>query len=124
MDRCLKVFVLTGMVLMGMAIGVKAEEGPGEGERLYVKYCSGCHKLTDQTSKGPGFQGVTGRHAETWIDKWIQSPKAMIESGDPEAVRLKEKYKITMPAVKAMADGKARREIIDFLKENDKKMAQ
>lgn len=124
MDRCLKMFVLTVMAVMGMAAGVKAEEDAGEGDRIYVKYCSGCHKLTDQTSKGPGFQGVTGRHTEAWIDKWLQNPKAMIESGDANAVVLKEKYKITMPTIKIMADDKARREIINFLKENDKKVAQ
>lgn len=124
MDRCLKSLVLTVVAVMSMAIGVKAEEGAGEGERIYVKYCSGCHKLTDQTSKGPGFQGVTDRHTEAWIDKWLQNPKAMIESGDADAVMLKEKYKIAMPAIKSMADEKARREIINFLKENDKKAAQ
>ncbi|MBI5636672.1 MAG: cytochrome c [Nitrospinae bacterium] len=120
----MKMFVLTIMAVMSMASGVRAEEGQGEGERLYVKYCSGCHKLTDQTSKGPGFQGVTGRRTEAWIDKWLQNPKAMIESGDADAVMLKEKYRIAMPAIKIMADDKARREIINFLKENDKKVAQ
>lgn len=124
MDRCLKMFALTVMAVMSMVTGVKAEESAGEGDRIYVKYCSGCHKLTDQTSKGPGLQGVTDRHTEAWIDKWLQNPKAMIESGDPDAVRLKEKYKIAMPTLKVMADEKARREIINFLKENDKKVAQ
>ncbi len=120
----LKMFVLAAITVMSMAAGVNAEEGAGEGERIYVKYCSGCHKLTDQTSTGPGFQGVTGRHTEAWIDKWVQGPKAIIESGDPDAILLKEKYKITMPTLKVMADEKARREIINFLKQNDKNVAQ
>lgn len=124
MDRYLKMSVLAVTVVMSMAIGVRAEEGGSEGSRIYVKYCSGCHKLTDQTAKGPGFQGVMGRHSEAWIDKWLQNPKAVIESGDPDAGRLKEKFKITMPTLKVMADEKARREIIDFLKENDKNVAQ
>ena len=123
MDRNLKMFVLTAIAFMSLSSIVKAEEG-SEGERLYVKLCSGCHKLTDQTSKGPGFQGVTGRHTEAWIEKWLQNPKAVIESGDPDAIKLKEKFRITMPTIKPMADEKTRREIIDFLKENDKKMAQ
>ncbi len=122
--RCQKMFALTVMAVMSMASIANAEEGVEEGHQLYVKYCSGCHKLTDQTSKGPGFLGVTGRHSEAWIEKWIQNPKAVIESGDPDAIKLKEKYKITMPTIKVMADEKPRREIIEFLKENDKNLAQ
>lgn len=127
-DRYLKMFLFAAIAVMGLAVGAHAEEGvadpAGEGHRIYVKVCSGCHKLTDQTSKGPGFQGVTGRHSEAWIDKWLKDPKAVIESGDPDAVKLKEKFRITMPTLKAMADENARREIIKFLKENDKNVAQ
>lgn len=128
-DRCLKMFLLTVMAVMGLALGAGAEEGAtedsaGEGHRIYVKVCSGCHKLTDQTSKGPGFQGVMSRHTEAWLDKWLQDPKAMIESGDPDAKKLKEKFRVTMPTIKAMADENARREIIKFLKDNDKNVAQ
>ncbi len=128
-DCWLKKFVLTGMAVMSMAVGVNAQEGSlqegaGEGPRIYKKYCSGCHKLTDQTAKGPGFQGVMARHSEEWLDKWLQNPKALVESGDPDAIKLKEKYRIIMPTLKVMTDEKARREIIDFLKENDKNVAQ
>lgn len=128
-DRCLKMLLLTVIVVMGLAVGVGAEEGvaddsAGEGHQIYIKACSGCHKLTDQTSKGPGFLGVMSRHSEAWIDKWLQDPKAMIESGDPDAKKLKEKFKMTMPTIKAMANENARREIIKFLKENDKNVAQ
>ncbi len=124
MGRYLKIFVLACVAVMSAGFAAKAEEGTGEGERIYVKHCSGCHKLTDQTSKGPGFQGVMSRHTEAWIDKWLQNPKAVIESGDADAIKLKEKFRIIMPTLKVVADEKARREIINFLKENDKNRAQ
>lgn len=124
-DRGMMMFVLAVVAVMGIAAGASAEEesagnGTAEGEKTYQKFCRGCHKLTDQVSKGPGFQGVTSRHSDSWLDKWIQNPKAVIESGDPDAKKLKEKFNITMPTIKALADEKTRREVIDFLKENDK----
>ena len=120
-----RVTVLALVLIAAMGLTAGADEGSaGEGEKIYQKYCRGCHSLTDQVGKGPGLLGVTSRHSDGWLDKWTQNPKAVIESGDPDALKLKEKYKIFMPTLKVMADEKARREIIDFLKENDKNGAQ
>ncbi len=124
MDRSLKMFALVVMGVMIMSSHAKAEEVEEDGHALYVKYCSGCHKLTDQTSRAPGFQGVTSRHTEAWIDKWVQNPKAVVEAGDPDALKLKAKFKFTMPTIKAMSNEGTRRKVIDFLKENDKNPAK
>lgn len=68
---------------------------------------------------GPGLSGVTKRRTEEWMDKWIASPKAVIESKDPTAVELRGGFKILMPTLPAMADSQSRKSVIEFLKEND-----
>jgi len=91
------------------------------GEDLFKRKCKGCHRLTDGVKMGPGLAGVTTRRSDEWLHRWLEHPGAMIEAGDPDAVRMKQKYKKTMRRIKAMADEKNRNDIIAFLKENDAK---
>lgn len=90
------------------------------GEALFKRKCKGCHRLSDGVKVGPGMAGVTNRRSDEWLDKWLQDPHEMIENGDPVAVKLKKKYKKTMRKLKSMQDETNRKDIIAFLKENDK----
>jgi cytochrome c2 len=89
------------------------------GKRLFKKHCKSCHRLTEGVIMGPSLKGVTQRVSEAWIDKWIQDPKAVIEGGDPYAIKLVKKFKKIMPKKSAMGDPKNRDDIISFLKSVD-----
>lgn len=94
------------------------------GENLFKRKCKSCHRLSDGVKVGPGLAGVTRRRTEEWLHEWLKNPKAMINKGDPIAVKLKKKFKKTMRKMKPMQDEKNRQDIISFLKENDRKLEE
>jgi len=91
-----------------------------KGEKIYLKICKSCHRLSDGKKVGPGFQGVTKRRSEKWIRAWITNPKAMIKKKDKIALSLiKGKRRGKMPKLKIMQKKENRDNIIAFLKKND-----
>ena len=63
--------------------------------------CKACHTIGGGKLVGPDLKGVTDRHSETWLIKFIQNSQAMVKAGDKEAVKVfEENYKIPMPAHK------------------------
>ena len=63
-----------------------------EGATLYKQKCTSCHAL-DKKVVGPALMGVSDRHKEEWLIKWINNAPAMIASGDKEAATLFAEYK-------------------------------
>ena len=62
------------------------------------KICSACHTIGKGKLVGPDLKGVTGRHKEAWIIKFVQSSQTLVKSGDKEAVKLfEDNNKIPMP---------------------------
>ncbi len=60
--------------------------------------CNACHSIGEGKKIGPDLEGVTERHDEAWLIKFIQSSQTMVNAGDAEAVKLFEEYnKIPMP---------------------------
>ena len=74
---------------------------PENGEKLFMKKCKSCHRLTEGTKVGPSLVGVTQRRSEEWLHKWLQNPRAMLKAGDPIAVELLKKYKKNIMAWKS-----------------------
>ena len=69
------------------------------GETLFKNNCASCHSAGSDVVVGPGLQGVTDRHSESWLLKWIKNSQALIQAGDPEAVAVYEEYnKQAMPS--------------------------
>ncbi len=65
--------------------------------------CSVCHTVGGGRLIGPDLEGVTKRKDRAWLVKFLQSPQAMIDSGDPYAAQLlKDAHGLTMPTVAGM----------------------
>ena len=65
--------------------------------------CTVCHTVGKGRLIGPDLEGVTKRKDRAWLIKFLQSPQAMIDSGDPYAAQLlKDAHGITMPNVAGM----------------------
>lgn len=60
-----------------------------KGKTLFQQRCSACHKL-DQKLIGPALAGVTQRREKTWFLKFVTNSQAMIQAGDPIAVKVYE----------------------------------
>lgn len=67
----------------------------------FNKRCSSCHTIGGGILKGPDLKGITERRQMDWLVKFVKSSDAMIQSGDPTAVKLYNEFnQIDMPDVK------------------------
>lgn len=88
----------------------------GSGKKVYDVKCGACHKLTDERLVGPGWKGVTSRHAPEWIMNFITNPDAMIDK-DPKLQAQLEICLVRMPN-QSLSDDDARN-LLEFMREND-----
>ncbi len=58
--------------------------------------CLACHTIGGGDKLGPDIYGVTKRHDEAWLARWLKSPEQMLQT-DPTAKALLEKWRIPMP---------------------------
>jgi len=65
--------------------------------------CTVCHTVGGGPLIGPDLEGVTKRKDRAWLIKFLQSPKAMIDSGDPYAAQiLQDAHGLPMPNIAGM----------------------
>ena len=86
------------------------------GNKLYSVKCQACHKLTDEKLVGPGWKGVTSRHAAEWIMNFITNTDDMLNK-DPKAQAQLEICLVRMPN-QNLTDEDARA-IYEFQRKND-----
>jgi cytochrome c551/c552 len=68
-----------------------------DGKKIFTSRCASCHNV-NKVVLGPALAGVTDRHSEDWIIKFVHSSQKVIKAGDQAAVTLYEKFnKIPMP---------------------------
>ncbi len=64
----------------------------------FEKNCSSCHSIGQGDGVGPDLKGINDRRKREWLISFIQSSQTVIQSGDPIAVELFNKFKqIKMP---------------------------
>ena len=86
------------------------------GNKIYNVKCGACHKLTDEKLVGPGWKGVTHRHAAEWIMNFATNTDAMINK-DPKAQAMLEICLVRMPN-QNISDDDARN-VYEFMRKND-----
>lgn len=100
-------------VELGASLDAAKAEG---GNKIYGVKCSGCHKLTNERLVGPGWTGVTSRHAPEWIMNFITNTDAMIDK-DPKVQAQLEICLVRMPN-QNLQDDEAR-SLLEFMRKND-----
>ena len=96
----LQKYVRLGLLLLALAtilpnVSLRAQTA----EETFKSLCSTCHKTDWSKAVGPGLAGLKERRKDEWIRKWILDSKALIASGDADAVKLfNENDKLEMPA--------------------------
>lgn len=74
-----------------------------DAETYYKQNCAACHTIGGGKLLGPDLKGVTEARDHEWLEKWLQNPQAMIDSGDSAAVKLKQEYGgMVMPTAPGM----------------------
>ena len=100
-------------VEIGATLDVSKATG---GKKVYDVKCGACHKLTDEKLVGPGWTGVTSRHAPEWIMNFITNTDAMITK-DPKMQAQLEICLVRMPN-QSLTDDDARN-LLEFMRKND-----
>src|SRR5690606_29728605 len=77
---------------------------PAAGAAIYKQKCTSCHAI-DRAVVGPALKGMSERHDEQWLIKWIRNSQALVASGDPAAVKVFEEYnKVVMTPFPELTD--------------------
>ena len=60
---------------------------------LFSRQCSSCHTIGKGDLVGPDLKGVTSRRERAWLLRFIRRSQDVVQSGDPTAARLFDRYK-------------------------------
>lgn len=65
--------------------------------------CMSCHSIGGGRLTGPDLKNVEQRKDRVWLVKFLTNPKAMVDSGDPYAVKLQQEARgVVMPTLPGM----------------------
>jgi len=86
-------------------------------EATFTAKCSACHSIGQGNLVGPDLKDLDKRRDIEWIVKFVQNSGNLIQSGDPQAVEIFNKFnKITMPAQDLSVS--EIKQLVDYIKNN------
>lgn len=87
-----------------------------DGSTFFHEKCSACHTIGGGHLIGPDLKGVTKRKDRAWLVKFLQNPKAMVDSGDPYAAKLVQEAPghMIMPTIAGMTPDMANA-VLDYI---------
>lgn len=92
------VTALSALLLWGSAITWAQDTAA-----FFKQNCTSCHTIGGGRLTGPDLKDVTTRKDRAWFVQFLQSPKSMIDSGDPYAVKLQQEARgVVMPNIAGM----------------------
>jgi mono/diheme cytochrome c family protein len=70
---------------------------------FFKQNCVNCHTIGGGRLTGPDLKDIAARRDRAWLVQFLQSPKAMIDSGDPYAAKLQQDARgVVMPNIAGM----------------------
>ncbi len=89
--------IMISVLILSTGLYVFSIPPVDEGKKIFTSQCASCHNV-NKVIVGPALAGVTDRHSEDWIIKFVHSSQTVIKGGDQAAVTLYEKFnKVPMP---------------------------
>ncbi len=80
-----------------------------EAADFFSKNCVSCHTVGGGRLTGPDLKNVTQRRDREWLIDFLQNPQAMIDKGDPYALKLMQEARgVIMPVINGMSKDRAR----------------
>ena len=90
--------------MLGFAVQSVQAQDIKEGESIFKQSCTACHAV-DRDVIGPALKGATERFEIDWLIKWVRNSQALVQAGDPDAVKLFEDHnKMMMPPFPTLSD--------------------
>lgn len=96
------IYMILGMgVLATMAAAQEAAD-------FFRQNCISCHTVGGGRLTGPDLRNVTQRKEREWLMEFLQSPQAMLDKGDPYALKLQQEARgVVMPTISGMSKERA-----------------
>jgi mono/diheme cytochrome c family protein len=90
-------------------IGVLAAAASAqEAADFFGQNCISCHTVGGGRLTGPDLKNVTQRKEREWLVEFLQSPQAMLDKGDPYALKLQQEARgVVMPNIGGMSRDRA-----------------
>jgi mono/diheme cytochrome c family protein len=97
--KCCAVFFIAVLLLViTNTVCYSSEADQLEGAVYFKQMCVACHTINGGILVGPDLANVHDRRSDEWLLEFITSSQTFINSGDPDAVAVFEKFnKIVMP---------------------------
>lgn len=91
------------VILVAAALGLTAETAVAasadEGKTLFDAQCASCHTIGGGDGIGPDLEGVVAARGADWVHRFILNPQQVVDSGDPVAKELVDKFGVVMPTL-------------------------
>jgi mono/diheme cytochrome c family protein len=82
---------------------------------FFQQNCTSCHTIGGGRLTGPDLKDVTKQKDRAWIEKFIQAPAAVIQSGDPFALQLQQDARgVVMPTIPGL-NGPMAQALLDLI---------
>lgn len=123
--RIFKGYFASGFIvilLLFMFSNVDAQPDATHGKQLFTNRCAACHAIAKDVT-GPALKDVDKRHTEDWIIKFVQGSQSVIQSGDPVAVQLFEKFNNTIMPNHPDLSNDDIKSIIAYIKDESSRLA-
>src|ERR1044071_4779332 len=79
-----------------------------EAADFFRQNCISCHTVGGGRLTGPDLKNVTQRKEREWLVEFLQSPQAMLDKGDPYALRIQQEARgVVMPTIGGMSKDRA-----------------
>ncbi len=98
----------TSSLVLVFLITFSIAAGAQDAADFFRQNCMNCHTVGGGRITGPDLKNVTQRKDRQWLVKFLQEPKAMIDAGDPYALKLQgEARGVVMPTIAGMSPERA-----------------
>lgn len=99
-SRCCMRFVAFAVLAILLTNSADAQQ---DASTFFKQNCTSCHTIGGGRLTGPDLKDVANRRDHAWLVQFLQSPKAMIDSGDPYAAKLQQEARgVVMPNIAGM----------------------
>lgn len=91
--------VLLAVLALGLIADTALAASVDEGKTLFDAQCASCHTIGGGDGVGPDLKGVVAARGADWVHRFILNPQEVVDSGDPAAKELVDKFGVVMPTL-------------------------
>ena len=101
------IFLMAALAVSWVLLG-QAATAQQDAAAFFKQNCVSCHTIGGGRLTGPDLKDVAARRDRAWLVQFLQSPKAMIDSGDAYAAKLQQDARgVVMPNIAGMTPQQA-----------------